>query len=157
MYTYLEKCLINIEVTDSQGKDQVIYFPKYPVFNSLTGNLRDFVMQEVERSSHRDKIVSLLGYTDGVKEKIEYSYNLKKKKNITESNMKDSFFIATRLSVVICVYILLYYQVNIEYQQAQYYSDYVHSTIRLGMSLVQLVFSFLYVFYWYQLKLWYNP
>lgn len=76
MHTYLEKCLLNIEITDDKNKDQIIYFPKYPVFSSLTGNLRDYIMGEVSRSSHRDKIISLLSYTDGVKQKIEYSYNL---------------------------------------------------------------------------------
>ena len=46
------------------------------MFSSLTGNLRDYIMKNVTRDSHRDKIVSLLSYTDGVKQKIEYSYNL---------------------------------------------------------------------------------
>lgn len=73
-------------------------------------------MVSVARDSHRDKIVSLLSYTDGVKSKIEYSYNLKKKKNISESNMDDSFKMAGILSVIICLYIILFYQVNIEYQ-----------------------------------------
>jgi hypothetical protein len=36
-------------------------------------------MGAVERSSHRDKIVSLLGYTSGIKDKIESSYALEKK------------------------------------------------------------------------------
>lgn len=70
MYTYLEKCLLNIEIADDKGADQVIYFPKYPVFSSLTGNLRDYIMKQVNRNSHRDKIVSLLSFTEGVKEKI---------------------------------------------------------------------------------------
>ena len=61
-----------------------MYFPKYPVFDSLAGNLRDYIMHEVNRSSHRDKIVTMLSYTDGVKNKIEYSYQLKKNKGITE-------------------------------------------------------------------------
>lgn len=122
MYTYLEKCLINIEITDDKGSDQVIYFPKYPVFSSLTGNLRDFIMTAVTRDSHRDKIVSLLGYTDGVKEKIEYSYNLKKIQKITEQNMVDSFQIASRLSIIICIFIGYFYHISIEYQEAEYYS-----------------------------------
>ena len=33
-------------------------------------------MSVVERGSHRDKIVSLLGYTNGIKDKIEKSYTL---------------------------------------------------------------------------------
>ena len=68
--SFLEKNLLSIEITDDKGSDQFIYFPKYPVFSSLTGNLRDYIMKQVNRESHRDKIVSLLGYTDGVKEKI---------------------------------------------------------------------------------------
>ena len=78
LYTYLEKNLLNIQITDDKNSDQTLYFPKYPVFSSLSGNLRDYIMKNVNRASHRDKIVSLLGYTDAVKEKIEYSYNLKK-------------------------------------------------------------------------------
>ena len=74
--------MLSIEVTDENGKDQTIFFPNYPVFSSLTGNLRDFIMVKVARDSHRDKIVSLLSYTEGVKSKIEYSYNLKMKQNI---------------------------------------------------------------------------
>jgi hypothetical protein len=116
MYSYLEKLLLSIEVTDEKGSDQTVYFPRYPVFESLTGNLRDYIMLAVNRNSHRDKIVSLLSYTEGVKNKIEYSYNLKRKKGITESNMTDSFQVASYLSFIICIYITVFYQVNIEYQ-----------------------------------------
>lgn len=76
MYDYLESLLINIEIRDEYGKLQVVLFPKHPVFNSLSGNLRDYVMGSVERSSHRDKIVSLLGYVGGIGDKIEKSYTL---------------------------------------------------------------------------------
>jgi hypothetical protein len=116
LHTYLEKCLLNIEITDDKGKDQVIYFPKYPVFNSLAGNLRDHIMVEVARSSHRDKIVTLLSYTEGVKQKIEYSYNLQKQKKITEKNMNDSFKFASYLSIIICIFITYFYNIIIEYQ-----------------------------------------
>jgi len=61
--------LISIEINDDKNQDQTVYFPKYPVFNSLSGNLRDYIMKNVARDSHRDKIVSLLGYTDAVKKK----------------------------------------------------------------------------------------
>ncbi len=57
---------------------QVVLFPKHPVFNSLSGDLRDFVMTHVERGSHRDKIVSLLGYVGGIGDKLEKSYTLEK-------------------------------------------------------------------------------
>lgn len=157
MYSYLEKCLLNIEITDEKGKDQVIYFAKYPVFSSLTGNLRDFIMRSVARDSHRDKIVSLFSYTEGVREKMEYSYNLKKIKKITEENMKGSFQIASKLSMLICLYIGIFYHVTIEYQQAEYYSEFPTAALGFALSLVQLTFTLLYVFYWFELKLWMDP
>ena len=52
------------------GVEQIVIFPKYPVFNSLTGGLRDTIMNQVERSTHRDKIVSLQGYSSAIKNKI---------------------------------------------------------------------------------------
>ena len=76
MYSHLETLLISIEVADQKGKNQTVFFPKFPVFDSLAGNLRDKIMLDVCRDSHREKIVSLLSYTDGIKEKMEYSYNL---------------------------------------------------------------------------------
>jgi hypothetical protein len=65
----LEKNLLQIEIING-GVAQTVIFPKFPVFNSLTGNLRDTVMNSVSRSTHRDKIVSLLGYTSAIKNKI---------------------------------------------------------------------------------------
>ena len=63
LFDYLENCLLNIEITNDKGINQVVYFPKIPVFNSLSEGLKDYVMNEVERTTHRDKIVYLLGYT----------------------------------------------------------------------------------------------
>lgn len=157
LYTHLEGLLLSIEVTDEKGNDQTVFFPNYPVFSSLTDNLRDYIMVEVTRDSHRDKIVSLLSFTDGVKNKIQYSYNLKKKKNINESNMDDSFKVASILSVIICLYITVFYKISIEYQQAEYYTNFTYSAGLFLLSFIQLVFSILYVFYWFQLRLWYNP
>ena len=157
LHSYLEKCLLKIEITDDKNRDQFIYFPKYPVFNSLAGNLRDFIMKQVTRSTHRDKIVSLLSYTDGVKQKIEYSYNLEKTKKITEKNMNDSFRVAASLSILICFYITVFYGIIIEYQEAEFYSDITIGLTRFVLSFFQLTFTVLYVFYWFELKLWFNP
>lgn len=70
MFEYLERCILKIEITDNNNQEQTVYFPRYPVFSSLSPNLRDYVMSEVERSTHRDKIVSLLGFVSGIKDKI---------------------------------------------------------------------------------------
>lgn len=44
-------------------------------------------MEGVSRTTHRDKIVSLLGYTSSIKTKIESSYSLLKIEKITEDQM----------------------------------------------------------------------
>ena len=41
MFTHLESLLISIEVADEKGKNQTVFFPKFPVFDSLAANLRD--------------------------------------------------------------------------------------------------------------------
>lgn len=70
-------------------------------------------MGVVERGSHRDKIVSLMNYTTGVREKIESSYTLEKGENISERNMKGSFVASAVMSIVLCVYMMRYYDVII--------------------------------------------
>lgn len=69
LFEFLEKNLLQIEIINN-GVEQLVIFPKYPVFKSLTGGLRDTVMNSVERSTHRDKIVSLMAYTGAIKSKI---------------------------------------------------------------------------------------
>lgn len=69
---------MNIEITNDKGTNQIVYFPKIPVFNSLSDGLKNYVMNKVERSTHRDKIVYLLGYTEDIKSCINYSYRLQK-------------------------------------------------------------------------------
>jgi hypothetical protein len=49
MFTYLESLLISIEVADDRNITQTVYFPRFPVFDSLAGNLRDMIMLEVNR------------------------------------------------------------------------------------------------------------
>ena len=72
-------------------------------------------MLQVPRDSHRDKIVALLGYNDGLKEKMEYSYELQLKKGLTESKMEESIQIASNLSIIICLFIGYFYQINVQY------------------------------------------
>lgn len=96
----------------------MIYFPKYPVFASLSGNLKDIIMAAVERGSHRDKIVSLLSYSKAVKEKINYSFDLQKIEKISEANMKNSFTWASNFSILICIYLGFFYHIIIEYGSA---------------------------------------
>lgn len=47
LYGYLESLLINIEISDEYNKLQTVLFPRFPVFESLSSNLRDYVMGAV--------------------------------------------------------------------------------------------------------------
>ena len=71
--------------------------------------------------------------------------------------MTDSFKVASYLSILICCYITFFYNITIEYQEASFYSDLSFSLIRFALSFFQLTFTILYVFYWLELKLWFNP
>lgn len=71
--------------------------------------------------------------------------------------MKDSFNVAATLSVVICAYIIYWYNIIIEYQEAEFYSDIWVELVRISLSFFQLIFTLLYFFYWLELKLWLNP
>jgi hypothetical protein len=72
-------------------------------------------MNVVERGTHREKIVSLIGYTSTIQESIEYSYRLKKAEGIVETNMTKSYKYAATMSIVICIFMFMYYGVIIEY------------------------------------------
>ena len=115
LFEYLERNLLQIEIIMG-GVEQIVIFPKYPVFNSLTGGLRDTIMNQVQRSTHRDKIVSLQGYSSAIKNKIESSYTLEKEEFITEKHMNDAFRISAFMSIVICVFMMMYYDVIINYR-----------------------------------------
>lgn len=84
LFDYLEKCLLKIEINDVYDKKQIVYFPKYPVFDSLSANLKNTIMEVVARKTQREKIVSLISYQESTTKKIESSYTLLKMENITE-------------------------------------------------------------------------
>jgi hypothetical protein len=139
------------------GNTQTIIFPKYPVFNSLSSNLRDAVMEKVQRTTHRDKIVSLLGYTSSIKTKIESSYSLLKVEKITEQHMNDAFRISALMSVLICLYMMVYYDIIINYSEADFSANRLIGLGRIVLCLIQLSMSIVYAYYWLRFKIWEKP
>lgn len=156
LYEFLEKNLLQIEIING-GISQIVIFPKYPVFNSLTGGLRDTIMNSVQRSTHRDKIVSLQGYTSAIKTKIESSYTLLKSEKITEKHMNDAFTISAVMSLVVCLYMILYYDVIINYGEADFEAPRIIGLGRFALSLIQLSMALVYAYYWLTFKIWENP
>lgn len=66
--------------------------------------------------------------------------------------MDDSFKVAATLSVIICLYITLFYQINVQYFQAEYYSSFAIGAVRFGLSFIQLIFTILFIFYCLELR-----
>lgn len=114
-------------------------------------------MAAVDRGSHRDKIVSLLGYVGGVGDKIEKSYTLEKEENISEKNMNNSFFLSAVMSIILCVYMMNFYDVIIEFGEAEFTSGRLIGLGRFFLSLIQLSMSFVYAYYWFKLRIWEKP
>lgn len=71
--------------------------------------------------------------------------------------MNDSYNIAAGISILICVYMMLYYDVIVEYGKAEFTSDSIIGSGKLVLSILQLCFSLVYAYYWYKLKIWYKP
>ena len=46
---------------------------------------------------------------------MEYSYVLKKTEGIVEKNMTDTYKYAAIMSVVVCIFMMLYYNVIVEF------------------------------------------
>jgi hypothetical protein len=64
---------------------------------------------------------------------------------------------ASNLSILICIYMITFYNVYIEYGGAEYTSSWPIVLIRLMLSLFQLKYAFLYGYTWYKLKIWAKP
>lgn len=109
----MESYLLRIEITDSNGVNQDVYFPKHPVFESLSDGLKDYVMSEVTRNTHSQKITSLLSFVNSINDKILEAYMFKKCYNKSETVMSEYYSTATNLSICICLYMIMFYTVYI--------------------------------------------
>ena len=69
--------------------------------------------------------------------------------------MDDSFKVASYLSIIICFYITFFFEVSVEYQSAEYFTQFAYKIGCFVLSLIQLVFTILYFYFWYKLNLWF--
>ena len=63
--------------------------------------------------------------------------------------MEDSLNVASKLSIFICIFIVYFYQINVQYFEAEYYTNFTVGAVRFIFSFIQLVFTILFIFYWY--------
>ena len=68
--------------------------------------------------------------------------------------MKQCYFYAAAMSVVICIYMFMFYGVVIEYGDAEFAASRVYRSIGFMLSLIQLSMSLCYLYYWYVLRAW---
>ena len=55
------------------------------------------------------------------------------------------------------MYMMFFYDIIVEYEQAEFTSSGYVGLVKFAISLVQLGFSLMYAYYWYKLKIWYKP
>ena len=61
------------------------------------------------------------------------------------------------MSIVLCFYMMTYYDVIINYQEADFSSSRVIGLVRFALSLVQLSMSMVYGYFWIRFKIWEVP
>lgn len=71
--------------------------------------------------------------------------------------MTKCYHAASFMSVVICIFLFMFYGVIIEYGDAEFTSNRIIMSIRFILSLMQLSMSICYAYYWLLLKIWYQP
>jgi hypothetical protein len=59
------------------GKEY-LYFPKHPILTKLSDATRNRIMEEVSRSTQREKIKSLLKFKDEIFTEIGHNYQISK-------------------------------------------------------------------------------
>ena len=77
--------------------------------------------------------------------------------NITEENLKNSYYYASVMSVILCIFMMFFYDVIVEYGEADFTSTRLIRLTRLVLSLIQLSMAIVYAYYWYILNNWEKP
>jgi hypothetical protein len=71
--------------------------------------------------------------------------------------MNDAFKISAIFSIVICAYMIVFYDVLINYGDADFSSSRLIGLGRFVLSLIQLSMGLVYAYYWLKFKIWEQP
>lgn len=71
--------------------------------------------------------------------------------------MNDAFRISAIMSIVLCAYMIMFYDVIINYGDADFSANRIIGLGRMGLSLIQLSMSLVYGYYWLMFKIWQKP
>jgi hypothetical protein len=71
--------------------------------------------------------------------------------------MNDAFKISAIMSIALCAYMMIFYNVIINYQEADFSSSRIIGLTRFALSLIQLSMALVYAYYWLRFKIWEHP
>jgi hypothetical protein len=71
--------------------------------------------------------------------------------------MNDAFKISAIMSLVICAYMITFYDVLVNYGEADFSSPRLIGLGRFALSLIQLSMSLVYAYYWLRFRIWEQP
>ncbi len=71
--------------------------------------------------------------------------------------MNDAFSISATMSIVLCVYMMMFYNVIINYGEADFDSSRLIGLGRFALSLIQFSMALVYAFYWLKFRNWQHP
>ena len=71
--------------------------------------------------------------------------------------MNNSFFLSAVMSIILCVYMMNFYDIIIEFGEAEFTSGRLIGLGRFFLSLIQLSMTCVYAYYWFKLRIWEKP
>jgi hypothetical protein len=163
-----ESLIIQIEVSSFNGREETfqnLYFPNHPVFSYLAEDTKDSIMLQVSRDTQRDKLISLFGFYENIKEEIEQNYELNYWKvkpfgkeftlPITSaflSRIRNAARFVSIIITIIMLYLILVDHDTVEKTSYFTYYNYEDQLLMTVVCGVQLILTILYSVLWLIMK-----
>lgn len=160
-FEIFENNLLGIEINMDKGEAdgderQIEYFPRHSVYNYLSRATRSTIMEEINRSTQRDKIIGLINTTPVISQEIDYNYVLDHNYSfmgfpVSISATKINIYqnIAMVITALICILMVrfvtvVYYPIDeaIEYDLGS------HKALITTLSSIQFTFALIYTSLW---------
>lgn len=71
--------------------------------------------------------------------------------------MNSYYIYASNASMLVCAYMLLFYNVYVEYGTAEFTASWPIVFGRFLISLAQVKYSLMFIYVWYRLNVWIKP
>lgn len=71
--------------------------------------------------------------------------------------MNNSFALSAVMSIVLCIYMITFSNIIIEFGEAEFTSGKLIGLGRFFLSLIQLSMACVYAYYWFKLRIWEKP